>query len=215
MTSACEHLSSSTNTNDGYIDSWPDLWSAVAVTMGRKSKDPNARVGAIIVRENRILATGFNGLVRGVPDDPAILDNKDEKLKNVVHAELNAVLNAAHDGVAIAGATVYVNKFPCYECLKALVQAGIVGVYTDDEWYWNSDPVDADHSRKRRLIKTSGIKIEAPFHADFAPKRSVATEATVTPIVEVPLVRKPARRAPSRAQSEMFRDTKADGNKKR
>src|SRR5205823_2119474 len=76
-----------------------------------------------------------------------------EKLKVICHAEQNAILNAARVGVAIEGGAIFVTKFPCLTCCNAMIQAGIIRIYTHDEWYWNDDPFDRDHSRKKDVLR--------------------------------------------------------------
>lgn len=101
------------------------------------SKDPSSRVGAVIVGPDlNILSTGFNGFPRGVTDDGR-LQNKEVKRKIIVHAELNAILNAAREGVRLKGSTLYWigikngklwGGCPCVPCTSAIIQAGIAEI---------------------------------------------------------------------------------------
>lgn len=88
------------------------------------SKDPSTKVGAVIVDANRrILATGYNGLPRGVEDTEERLNNREKKLPMTVHAELNAILSCTLPPV---GAALYVSALPvCPACASAIIQAGI------------------------------------------------------------------------------------------
>lgn len=87
------------------------------------SKDPEAKVGCVIVSpDRRQVAMGYNGFPAGLSDDQARLDDKGLKLQYMVHAELNAILNARTN---LTGWTLYVTKSPCVECAKAIIQAGI------------------------------------------------------------------------------------------
>jgi dCMP deaminase len=177
-----------------HVDTWDEyfLWMAVAASI--KSKDPKCCVGAVIVsKDNVVLATGFNGLPRGVHDDKGLLEDAQEKLKVICHAEQNAVLNAARMGVAIEGATIYVTKFPCLACCNAIIQAGITRIYTHDGWYWDDDPFDSDHSRKRMVLGQTHIEVEAPFHPEYKPrdpitlpKKKPPVRATGVPISPAP-----------------------------
>jgi dCMP deaminase len=90
----------------------------------KRSKDPSTKVGAVIVDEfNRIVSIGYNGFPRGVNDCPELYANREEKYKRVVHAELNAILNA---GRSVAGCTLYVwPLFTCNDCAKIVIQSGI------------------------------------------------------------------------------------------
>ena len=102
----------------------------------RRSKDPNTQVGACIVDANNvILTTGYNGFPQGCSDDEFPWDREGEitKYPFVVHAELNAILNAS--GKSLRGSRLYVALFPCNECAKAIIQAGVSEVvYLSDKY---------------------------------------------------------------------------------
>ena len=124
---------------EDYI-SWDEYFMGVALLAAKRSKDPNTQVGACIVnRSRRILSTGYNGFPYGCSDDTFSWDRSgdDTKYKYVVHAELNAILNA--HGKSLEGARLYVDLVPCNECAKAISQSGISEVvylydkYADDE----------------------------------------------------------------------------------
>lgn len=153
---------------DGYIENWDEYFLNVAGAISRKSKDPKCRVGAVIVSEEDddkvIIATGFNGLARGAHDDADILGDAEEKIRQICHAEANAIFNTARTGVSTKGATIFVTKFPCFACCNAIVQAGIKRLYTHDHRYWDDDPADKNHSRKEALLKQARIDVDAPFH---------------------------------------------------
>lgn len=153
-----------------HVDNWDEyfLWIAKAVSI--KSKDPKCPVGAVIASKDRILlSTGFNGMARGVYDDDRMLDDADEKIKVICHAEDNAILNAARIGARLDGATIYVTKFPCLQCCNAIVQAGIKRLYTHDNEFWGDDPADKEHTRKPIILKQGGVEVVAPFHPAFVP----------------------------------------------
>lgn len=157
-----------------YVDEWDDYFWWIAKAASIKSKDPRCRVGAVIVSaDNVVLTTGFNGLPRGVDDEKEILENVDEKLKVICHAEQNAIINAARMGIAVQGASIYVTKFPCLACCSSIIQAGITRIYTRDDWYWDDDPFDGlkdgDHWRKRRAIRQTHIVVDAPNHPEYSP----------------------------------------------
>lgn len=106
--------------------SWDEYFMGVALLAARRSKDPNTQVGACIVSpENIILSTGYNGLPCCCSDDvfPWEREGAETKYPYVVHAELNAILNAG--GRVLRGARLYVALFPCNECAKAIIQSGI------------------------------------------------------------------------------------------
>lgn len=107
---------------------WDEYFMGVATLSGMRSKDPNTQVGACIVgKDHRILSMGYNGFPNGCSDDlfPWAREGKelDTKYPFVTHSELNAILN--YRGGSLEGTTLYVTLFPCNECAKAIIQAGI------------------------------------------------------------------------------------------
>jgi len=99
-------------------------YAEVAATF---SKDPSTKVGAVAIDDDyRVLATGYNGFPRGVIDSEERLCNRSLKYALTVHAESNLVAQSAYCGTSIRGSTVLVSSlFPCVECAKLLVQAGV------------------------------------------------------------------------------------------
>lgn len=168
-----------------HVDNWDEYFLYMAMAASIKSKDPKCRVGAVIASpSNVVLSTGFNGLARGVHDDKHILDDPDEKLRVVCHAEQNAILNAARVGIAIEGASIFVTKFPCLACCNAIIQAGIDRIYTHDARYWNDDPFDKDHSRKKDILRQARIRVDAPFHPDYSPQEPIDPKKKKAPMRE-------------------------------
>lgn len=100
---------------------WCDRFMQIAVTVSEWSKD-STKVGAVIVsKDKRIRATGYNGLPAGVVDTPDRLE-RPKKYRYIVHAELNAVLQAGRDA---EGSILFCTHAPCTECAKAIIQAGV------------------------------------------------------------------------------------------
>ncbi len=122
---------------EDYI-SWDEYFMGVAHLSGMRSKDPNTQVGACIVsNDNKILSMGYNGFPRGCSDDEFPWDREgdtlDTKYPFVTHSELNAILN--YRGGSLEGTKLYVSLFPCNECAKAIIQAGITKVvYASDKY---------------------------------------------------------------------------------
>lgn len=120
------------------VDNWriaPSEWDKRYLRIAREastwSKDPRAGVGSVLVnRENRIVSTSFNGLPKSIPDDPAILNNRELKLRMIIHAELNSLLFYHGD---TTGFTIYSYPIPpCIHCASSIIQRGIkrvVSVY--------------------------------------------------------------------------------------
>lgn len=122
------------------VITWDEFFMRVAVAASLRSKDPNTRVGACIADTNhRILTVGYNGTPSGIGDDDFPWDTSDDPLADkhsyVIHAEANAILNYRGTLKDMAAATAYVTLFPCQECAKMLVQAGVGEVvYLDDKY---------------------------------------------------------------------------------
>jgi dCMP deaminase len=123
-----------------------------------RSKDPSTQVGACIVNpQKKVVSIGYNGMPSGVDDDQVSWDAKeglDSKYLYVAHAELNAILNAK-DGSGLANTKLYVTLFPCNECAKAIIQAGIKEVvYAEDKYH---DTLASQAARK--LFTLAGVKM--------------------------------------------------------
>ena len=118
-----------------YIN-WEEYFMGIAMLAAKRSKDPNTQVGACIVsQDNIIISTGYNGMPKGCSDDIYPWDRVGEETKYpyVVHAELNAILNA--NGRDLRGSRIFVALFPCNECAKAIIQSGVKEViYLSDKY---------------------------------------------------------------------------------
>ena len=138
--------------------SWDEYFMGVALLAARRSKDPNTQVGACIVSpENIILSTGYNGLPCCCSDDvfPWEREGAETKYPYVVHAELNAILNAG--GRVLRGARLYVALFPCNECAKAIIQSGIKElIYLSDKYHDTHASIAS-----RRMFNMTGVKYRA------------------------------------------------------
>ena len=137
---------------------WDDYFMGVSLLAADRSKDPSTQVGACIVSDdNRILSTGYNGFPQGCSDDEFPW-NRDEsvgetKYNFVVHAELNAILNAG--GKSLVGSRIFVSLFPCHECAKAIIQAGVKEVvYLSDKY----NGTQSDNASKR-MLNAAGVKL--------------------------------------------------------
>ena len=118
--------------------SWDEYFMGVAQLSGMRSKDPSTQVGACIVsKDNKILSLGYNGFPCGCSDDDFPWEREGEELNTkypfVTHSELNAILN--YRGGSLEGTKLYVSLFPCTECAKAIIQAGIKTVVYDSDKY--------------------------------------------------------------------------------
>jgi dCMP deaminase len=112
---------------------WDQRFLYQAAFVAAWSKDPSTKVGAVAVRDRRILATAYNGLPAGILDTPARLLDREMRLSLTVHAEANLLTYAARHGACLMGSTVYVYPLlPCSNCCVLLIQAGIDRVVVPD-----------------------------------------------------------------------------------
>ncbi len=137
---------------------WDEYFMAIAKLSAMRSKDPSTQVGACIVsKDNRILSIGYNGAPNGFNDDDFPWDREGENLETkypyVCHGELNAVLNYRGSRREFEDARIYVDLFPCNECAKILIQAGIKEVIYLDDKYKNAD----NNIASRRLFDACGV----------------------------------------------------------
>ncbi len=138
--------------------SWDEYFMGVAMLSAMRSKDPNTQVGACIVnKEKRIVGVGYNGFPTGCSDEdlPWQRDGEwfDTKYPYVCHAELNAILNSI--GGDLKGCTLYVALFPCNECAKAIIQAGIKKIVYLSDKYKDTDSTKAS----KRMLSQAGIEL--------------------------------------------------------
>jgi len=117
--------------------SWDEYFTQIAFTVAQRSTCDRAHVGCVLVRDRRILTTGYNGSPAGLPhcDDAGHL-MVDGHCVRTLHAEQNAIIQAALHGISIQNATAYVTHQPCLTCAKMLINAGIrrvvyAGAYPD------------------------------------------------------------------------------------
>ena len=145
----------------------------VAMLAARRSKDPNTQVGACIVSEdNIIISTGYNGMPKGCSDDLFPWDRTGEETKYpyVVHAELNAILNAS--GRDLRGSKLFVALFPCNECAKAIIQSGVKEViYLSDKY--DGTPMNLASKRMLNAARVKLTKLQPSVDnivLDFVPE---------------------------------------------
>ena len=108
---------------------WHERFMSVAETVASWSKDPSTQVGCVLVKDRRVISTGFNGLPRGISDSLHRLTNREIKYEMTVHAEVNAVTTAALHGVSTDGCDVYITFQPCSRCAAVLINAGVRSIY--------------------------------------------------------------------------------------
>jgi dCMP deaminase len=139
--------------------SWPEYFMTIAEMVGKRSTCLRRHVGAILVKDKRILATGYNGAPAGlthceevgcIRQNTSIPSGERHELCRGLHAEQNAIIQAAYHGISIAGSTLYCTNKPCVICSKMLINAGIAKIFYEKGY---DDPL-AD-----QMIAEAGIEI--------------------------------------------------------
>ena len=109
-----------------FLTKWDMRFIKLAEEVRTWSKDPKRQVGCVLAIDKRDVSRGYNGFPEGLSDDLSRLKDPFFKGKVIIHAEVNAILNAAKFGVKTAGSTAYVTYHPCAPCASQLIQAGVV-----------------------------------------------------------------------------------------
>ena len=138
--------------------SWDEYFMGIAELSAKRIKEPSTQVGACIVStDNKILSVGYNGMPKACSDDEFPWDREgnalDTKYFFVCHAELNAILNFR--GGTLEGSRLYATLFPCNECAKAIIQAGIKEIIYSCDKYASTDSVLAS----KMMFKAAGVKL--------------------------------------------------------
>ena len=137
--------------------SWDEYFMGIALLSAKRSKDPSTQVGACIInKDKRIIAIGYNGFPKGCEDSVFPWGKTDSNPLNtkypyVVHAEANAILNSTS---SLKGSKLYVTLFPCNECAKLLIQAGVEEIVYLSDKNRMSDSFEAS----KRMLDAAGIK---------------------------------------------------------
>lgn len=140
---------------------WNNRYLDLAKHIATWSKDPSRKIGAVAVgSKGQILAQGFNGFPRGIDDTDERLNNREEKYKYVVHAEMNVIYNASLNGVCLEGADLYVHGLPvCSECAKGIIQVGIRKVFLSVEGDIPQIWIDS-WARTRAMFEEAGVEYD-------------------------------------------------------
>ena len=140
--------------------SWDEYFMFSACLASRRSKDPNTKVGSVIVNnENRIIATGYNGFPNGIKDELLPWSKNSElyeetKYAYVVHAEANCLLNSIKS--SLEGCTMYVTLFPCSSCTKLIIQKGIKKIVYSKNC---KNPESGDHKASVKMLELADVKM--------------------------------------------------------
>ena len=140
--------------------SWDEYFSRIAVEVSKRATCLRRRVGAALVLDKRILTTGYNGAPRGVPhcsetgclrEQLQIPSGERHELCRGLHAEMNALIQAASHGIRVESATIYSTTFPCSLCAKMLINGGITRIVAQSDY---ADPL------AKELLAEAGVRVE-------------------------------------------------------
>ena len=128
----------------GERPSWDDYFMSIAKLTARRSTCLRRNVGAVIVQDRHIIATGYNGAPRGIDhcaqrggclrEEMGIPSGERHELCRALHAEQNAIIQAAAFGQSVEGATIYITHSPCIICSKMIINVGIQKIFVDQEY---------------------------------------------------------------------------------
>jgi len=134
---------------EDYRSKWNEYFIALTHLFSLRSPSKRLQVGAVIVKDKRVVSSGYNGFPANTPHVSIMRDTHEQ---NTIHAEQNAIADAAARGVSIKDSTIYITHYPCINCTKFIIASGIKKIiYSDD--YRNDEIVE-------QLLKNSNIEIE-------------------------------------------------------
>ena len=160
---------------------WNDYFMSIALLASSRSPCQRLKVGCIIVKDNRILSTGYNGFLPGFHHESIVVDNHEQA---TVHSEQNAVCYAAKHGINIRDSCVYISHYPCINCFKVLVSAGIRKIYYYHDY--KNDPViprvNSSHLIEIICLQRNIMKTESDFTIEDENSPTMADSMMLEPI---------------------------------
>jgi dCMP deaminase len=152
--------------------SWDEYFMSIGQVVATRSTCPRKYVGSVLVRNRTILSTGYNGSIRGMPHCSDVGHMmEDNHCVATIHAEANAIIQAARNGVMIEGATNYVTASPCWSCFKQLANAGVNRIVYG-EFYRDNRIFDVAQQIGIELVHVPLPGVALPKLPDQAPKPS-------------------------------------------
>ncbi len=159
-------------------------YMGIAIAVRERANCMGSRVGALIVKGNRIVSTGYNGTPSGMVNclDGGCRRCRAEGVERgtaydlciCVHAEQNAILSAARFGISVEGATMYTTLRPCFGCTKELLQARVFEVVYLHEWMHRDDGWQEEYEMLQKEIQLRRYRMQDP-QSEWATKRGVHT----------------------------------------
>ncbi|WP_101844347.1 ComE operon protein 2 [Halobacillus sp. Marseille-P3879] len=157
--------------------SWDHYFMAQSYLLKTRSTCQRLAVGAVIIRDKRMIAGGYNGSVSGgihcIDEGCYVIDGH---CVRTIHAEMNALLQCAKFGVATEGAEIYVTHFPCLHCTKAIIQAGIKAVYYSEDY--------RNHPYAIQLLEDANVKMVKVEHSLGTAEESLEKAQLVDELVK-------------------------------
>lgn len=148
------------------IPDWDTYFMNLLEPISSRSKDPNTKVGCVIVsKDNNIISTGYNSFPRGICDDKAERFERPEKYLWIEHGDRNAIYAAARVGTALEGSRMYLTGLPCMDCSRAIIQVGIKEVIYDADkqakWEKTNTPYNATSYKTKQMLEEGKVALTA------------------------------------------------------
>lgn len=155
---------------DNYIPpNWDEWFMKIMYLVAQKSKDPSTKIGAVLVRDKRIVSVGYNGLPRGVNDDVPERSQRPIKYNFYEHGERNCLYAAGRYGISTDGTIMYTNGIPCTDCARGVIQSGVSKVVVHKPYEELSSKAQQEKLREQwkghneistTMFNESGVKLE-------------------------------------------------------
>jgi len=166
------------NTLNPHLTKWDLRFLRIAYEVRSWSKDLGTKVGCVLVKDRRMLASGYNGFPAGLSDSLDLYKDRTYKLAITVHAEANAIQNSAKNGAKTEGATAYVTFPPCSQCAAALIQAGVSKVVCPD-------PEESPDRWKENFLLANVLLHEAGVAVIYYSEEDLWTTKPAPPVAPV------------------------------
>jgi len=115
---------------------WDDYFMSMALLISSRSSCDRLHVGCVLVKDTHVISVGYNGFLAGLPHESKVVGGHEQA---TVHAEQNAIADCAKRGISTIGATAYITHYPCINCFKILISAGIAEIKYHKEY--KNDPL--------------------------------------------------------------------------
>lgn len=178
------HSMNTSNTSvNKFLSHWDRRFLRIAEEVRHWSKDPGTKVGCVLVSDRRMIATGYNGFPHTLSDSLDLYEDRDYKLAVTVHAEANAIMNAAKNGAKTQSCTAYVTFPPCSQCAASLIQAGVEKVVCPDP-ETAPERWRASFKLGNEMLYSSGVKLLYYSQDDLQCLTETAPSAALTGLTD-------------------------------